>query len=259
VLAKSAVYVARTPKSRALGPFPAPAYSMDAAPRFRSRTVAADKAAPKAIYAAQLPLRRAGAYSVVVALRVGGGLVGAITQLKVAPDSPIREPGERVPAIDTPTVASVGGQIEKIETRAPPDSMHRVSFGDVVGRRPVALLFATPGPVRVAHLWPGCGPRRATEGGIRAPHGVHPPGDLRRQRPEQGLSPPAASLQPPDGAVAITFDGDGRVAARLEGAFGLEEFRRAIEAALGRGTPSRRCLSAILVASRTALAVAVLP
>jgi hypothetical protein len=233
VLAKSAVYLARTPNSRALGPFPAPAYSMETAPRFRSRTVAEDRAAPKAIYAAQVPLKSAGRYSVVVASRVGGRLVGAITQLKVAADDPIPGPGERPPAIDTPTVSSVGGEIETIETRVPPDTMHEVSFADVVGRRPVALLFATPALCESRT----CGPVVDEAEELKAEFGdrmafVHQEIYVDND-PSKGYRSQLRAFGLQTEPWLFTFDREGRVAARLEGAFGLEEFRRAVEAALG--------------------------
>ncbi len=38
----------------------------------------------------------------------------------------------------------MAGEVAKIDTRVPPDDMHEVSFRDVLGERPVALLFATP-------------------------------------------------------------------------------------------------------------------
>jgi hypothetical protein len=34
--------------------------------------------------------------------------------------------------------------VATIDTRIPPDDMQRVDFATVLGRRPVALLFATP-------------------------------------------------------------------------------------------------------------------
>ena len=46
--------------------------------------------------------------------------------------------------MDTDTLAAAGGDIRKIDTRDPPDDMHKVDFADVVGKKPVALLFATP-------------------------------------------------------------------------------------------------------------------
>jgi len=41
-------------------------------------------------------------------------------------------------------VATARGDIESIDTRVPPDDMHAVNFKDVVGKKPVALIMATP-------------------------------------------------------------------------------------------------------------------
>ena len=56
----------------------------------------------------------------------------------------VPEVGDKAPVIDTPTVASAGGDIKKIDTRLPPSSLHAKNFRDVVGKKPVVLLFATP-------------------------------------------------------------------------------------------------------------------
>jgi hypothetical protein len=232
VLAKSAVYLAPAPGARALGPFPAPAYSMAASPRFRSRTVARDSGAPKAIYAAQVPLRTAGSYAVLVASRVGGRLLGGPAEVSVLRGSEIPAPGERPPRIDTPTVSSAGGDLEQIETRVPPDSMHELSFSDVVGRRPVALLFATPALCESRT----CGPVVDLAEQLKAELGervafIHQEIYVDND-PSKGYRPQLKAFNLQSEPWLFTFDRDGRVAARLEGAFGLEEFRRAIDAAL---------------------------
>ncbi len=60
-------------------------------------------------------------------------------------DTAIPAVGERPPAIETDTVASARGDIESIDTRVPPaPELHEKSFDDVLGKQPVALLFATP-------------------------------------------------------------------------------------------------------------------
>src|SRR5712691_5998691 len=58
--AKSALYLATSTRSPALGPYPAPLDPMVAGPPFESRTVTADRSAPKAIYAAEVPFPRPG-------------------------------------------------------------------------------------------------------------------------------------------------------------------------------------------------------
>ena len=49
-----------------------------------------------------------------------------------------------VSRIDAACIASAGGDVRSIDTRVPPGTMHEQNFADVVGKKPVALLFATP-------------------------------------------------------------------------------------------------------------------
>lgn len=146
VYGKTAVYVADSPRSRARGPFPAPADLLITDPAYRSRTAAGETDSFAAIYEAHVPLGRPGEKPILVVTKVGGQLVGAPSRITVIPTARDRipRPGERPPAIHTETVASAGGDIESIETRLPPDDMHNVDFADVIARKPVALLIATP-------------------------------------------------------------------------------------------------------------------
>src|SRR5205807_1687379 len=70
--------------------------------------------------------------------------IGAPGEIAVAGRSPIPDVGQRPPAIATDTPASVHGNAALLTTRIPPDDMHAVSFGQVLGKRPIALLFSTP-------------------------------------------------------------------------------------------------------------------
>ena len=51
-------------------------------------------------------------------------------------------PGAADPHARSP--ADVGGDLSQIDTRKPPSAMHEVDFADVVGKKPIVLLFATP-------------------------------------------------------------------------------------------------------------------
>lgn len=228
----SAVYVAPTPNERARGPFPAPIDSMAPEEPYLSETTGTDPASAKAVYEADVPLPQPGRYAVLVITQQGGGLARATTKLTVKSSSPIPAVGERPPAIDTPTVESVGGKIEKIETRVPPDDMHEVSFEDVLGKRPVALLFATP----ALCISRTCGPVTDLAVQLQDTYGeqmtfihneVYAGND-----PSKGLRPQLRAFHLRTEPWLFTFDREGRVAARLEGAFGINAFRRAVEAAL---------------------------
>lgn len=228
----STVYLARTPTEAARGPFPAPIDSMVPDEAYLSNTTATDPVAPNAIYAADVPLPRPGRYGILVVTQRGEELVDATARIRVERSSPIPAVGERPPAIETPTVDSVGGKIRKIETRDPPDEMHEVSFADVLGRRPVALLFATPALCQSRT----CGPVTDLAAQLQADYGermafIHNEIYVGND-PNKGLRPQLGAFGLDTEPWLFTIDGEGRVAARLAGAFGIDAFRRAVEAAL---------------------------
>jgi hypothetical protein len=224
---KSALYLAETPNAKARGPYPAPADSIVPKPAFISRQTAADTAGIKAIYAAQVPFSKAGEYAVLAVTKVGRRLVGAATQVTVRASSPIPDVGDRPPSVDTDTLASAGGDIASIDTRVPPDDMHGDNFRDVVGQRPVALLFATPQLCQSRV----CGPVTDLELQLKAEYGdrmtfihqeVYVDNDLKK-----GLRPPMQAFHLETEPWLFTVDKNGRVAARLEGSFGVNAFHRA--------------------------------
>jgi hypothetical protein len=199
---------------------------------FRSQTSARDSADIRAIYAARVPLDQAGRYAVLVVSRAGSRLVGAATGVTVARASPIPAPGQRAPAIDTPTQASEGGDLAKITTRVPPDDMNKVSFRQVVGRRPVALLFATPALCQSRV----CGPVTDIALSLQSRFGdrmtfIHQE-VYRDNQIGRGLRPQLRAFHLTTEPWLFTFDRRGRIAARLEGAFGANEFSQAVRAAL---------------------------
>ena len=142
IYAPSAVYIARSPNAPAAGPFLAPADPLAVAPRYRSEQN--DPDAVKAVYDAQLPLAQPGVYAILVLTRTPRGLIASSSEVAVASSLPIPGVGQRPPAIATDTLASVHGDVKLLSTRIPPDDMHAVSFDQVLGKRPIALLFSTP-------------------------------------------------------------------------------------------------------------------
>ena len=232
VYGKTAIYLARGPDDEAKGPFPAPADPLVVDPAFRSRTGAEESDAIAAIYETDVDLPETGDWAVLAITKAGGKTYAAGTNLKVTKSSPIPAAGERAPQVETETRASAGGDLEQIETRVPPDDMHEKSFADVVGRKPVALLFATPAlcESRV------CGPVVDIAAQLQKRYGermefihqeVYVDNDLKK-----GLRPPLRAFNLRTEPWLFTINSAGRVAARLEGSFGKKAFERAIEAAL---------------------------
>lgn len=229
---KSALYVAASPTSKARGPYPAPADSIVPKPAFLSRGAAADTKDIKAIYAAQVPFPQPGRYAVLAVTKVGSRLLGAATQVQVRKSSPIPDIGQRPPRVNTDTVTSAGGELAKIDTRVPHDDMHKENFRDVLGKRPVALLFSTPQlcQSRVCGPVTDIGLQMESEFGKRMTF-IHQEVYVDNQL-QKGLRPPLRAFGLKTEPWLFTFDRHGRVAARLEGSFGLKAFRQAVEAAL---------------------------
>jgi hypothetical protein len=229
---KTAVYLAPTPQSKAEGPFPAPASSLIVDPPFRSRGGASESGAIAAIYAARVRLRRPGTYAVLAVTKSSQGILGAPTTIEVARSTRIPEVGEKAPVVSTETLASAGGDVEAIDTRVPPSDMHEADFADVVGKRPVALLFATPRLCQTRV----CGPVTDIALQLKKKYGedvefihqeVYVDNDIRK-----GFRPPLRRFGLRSEPWLFTIDRKGRVTARLEGSFGIEEFERAVRAAL---------------------------
>jgi hypothetical protein len=231
VYAPTAIYIGATPSSRAQGPFLAPADPMTVAPQYRSEQNAGPGGL-QAIYWTNLPVRRPGVYDLLSLTRVGSSLVGATGEMAVAASSPIPNVGERPPAIATDTLSSVHGNVALLTTRQPPEDMHSVSFNQVLGKRPVALLFSTPqlctsrvcGPVtditvELAHQFAG---RIAF---------IHEEVYVDNQ-PTRGLRPQLKAFHLETEPWLFAVNRRGVIVARLEGAFGVNELRQALEAAL---------------------------
>ena len=234
VYGKTAVYVADSPEAKARGPFPAPADLLVTDPAYRSQTAASEDDAFAAVYEATVPFDGPGDKSILVVTHVQQGLAAAPATIKVTATGrdAIPRPGERPPAIRTDTVASAGGDVQAIDTRRPPDDMHDVAFADVIGKQPVALLFATPAlcASRV------CGPVVDIALQLKASYGdriafIHQE-VYNGNDPSKGLRKPLLEFNLRTEPWLFVFDAQGRVTTRLEGSFGFDAVQRALESAL---------------------------
>lgn len=232
VYGRTAVYVARRPNGPAKGPFLAPADSLEVRPAFRSQTSNSTAGELKAVYHTTVDLPKTGRWFVLTATRVGSDLYGATADVRVTDDAKVVAVGSDAPKIDTPTLASVGNDVSKIDTRTPPSDMHDVNLRDALGKRPVALLFATPALCQSRV----CGPVADIAEQLKAAYGdkvdfIHNEVYVDND-PSRGLRPQLGSFGLTTEPWLFTIGRDGRVAARLEGAFGVDEFREAVEAAV---------------------------
>ena len=226
VYGPTAVYVARSPGSTDVrGPYVAPADLLVTEPAFRSEQAATESDPFAAVYEANdVPFGEPGEWAVLVVTRLGGDLVAAPTTVQVRRSSPIPDVGDKAPVVETDTAAEDGGP-EAVDTRRPTSDLHDVSFDAVAGKKPVALLFATPQLCQSRVCGPVVDIALQLRRGVRRPGGVHPPGGLRRQRRQQGAARAVAALRLPTEPWLFTVSKDGTIAARLEGSFGLKALR----------------------------------
>ncbi|MGE3137951.1 MAG: hypothetical protein AB7I08_07600 [Thermoleophilia bacterium] len=230
--APSAVYVAETAAAPARGPFVATLDPLLVEPEFRSADSAAASDIFAAIYSTTIPLPGVGTYEILVVSREGERLLGAPTIIAVEPTTPVPDVGDPAPRVATDTLASADGDLGSIETRDPSDGMHDASLTDVLGRRPVAVLFSTPAlcESRV------CGPVLDVAVQLESRYGdrvafIHQEVFVDN-RPDKGFRPPLEAFGLPTEPWLFTIDAGGRVATRLEGSFGIREFEAALQAAL---------------------------
>jgi hypothetical protein len=231
IYAPTAVYIAASPAAPVHGPFLAPADPMGVQPQYRSEQNAAPGGL-RAIYWTLLPASQARTYDVLSLTRTPKGLISASGEIAVAKHWPIPEVGQRPPPIATDTLASMHGNVGLLTTRTPPEQMHSVSFNQVLGNKPILLLFSTP---ELCHSRI-CGP--VTDVAVQLQHEfgsritfIHEEVYAHNQ-PTRGLRPQMKAFHLETEPWVFAINRQGVVAARLEGAFGLNELRQAIQAAL---------------------------
>ncbi len=231
IYAPTALYIAPNPTSPAVGPILAAADPMGVAPQYRSKQNTGPGGI-QAIYSSQVPLMHTGTWTVLALTRTAHGLIGAPAEIAVAPSSPIPDVGQHPPAIATDTPATVHGNIALLTTRIPAENMHQASFNQVLGKRPIALLFSTP-QLCISRV---CGP--VTDIAVELQHTfgnritfIHQEIYVDNQ-PSKGLRPQMSAFHLRTEPWLFTINRHGVIVARLEGAYGVHAATRALEAAL---------------------------
>ncbi len=245
--AKVALYFAHGARGRALGPYPARVESLATESAYISQSTGQDPQSGKVVYVTDgVPFHANGEWRILAMIEEGGGLEGTIVPSAVVghfphpprglPKSPPNPPdvGEMAPRVHTPTVADVGGDLSKIDTRVPPDQMHKDDLAEVLGKEPVVLLFATPQfcQSRV------CGPVvdeaeqvHQTDGkGVAFIHmEIYKGND-----PSLGARPQVRAFRLESEPWLFVIDRHGIIRTRIEGAWGIPELEQALSAAKRR-------------------------
>ncbi|WP_205698070.1 hypothetical protein [Conexibacter sp. SYSU D00693] len=230
--AQVAVYVSRTDGSRLRGPFVARDESLVVKPQFRSRQTATDQDSTKSVYVADVDLPSKGNVALMAVARLDGRLLATspygskLTQRTTAGPPDV---GDKAPVIHTLTRGDVGGDLAKIDTRIEPiPAFHEVDFADVVGRKPVVLVFATP-QLCASRV---CGP--TVDVAYQVSNGVGDRVDFIHQeiyndnQINKGFRPQVGQFRLASEPWTFVVGSDGRIASRFEGAMSVGELERAV-------------------------------
>lgn len=228
-----AIYTTDHDGTHVRGPYVAHSESLTVKPQFESRTTAQDPLAAKSIYVASVPLSRPGRRVITGVARLDGRLV-ATTGFELPiprPGAKGRPPDVGQPAIEvhTETIASVGGDASKVSTRVPPATpMLQDDFADVLGRKPVVLVFATP-QLCQSRI---CGPVVDVAMQVQAEYGDRvsfiQQEIYRDNTVSKGFRPQVDAWHLPSEPWTFVIDRNGIVRARFEGALSVGELERAV-------------------------------
>ena len=226
-----AVYVADANGRSVRGPFRVTNESLAVAPPYQSQTVQADANAAKQVYVTHIPLTKAKSQGIVVVARMNGQLVAANPTLVDVGGPQPPTPGQKAISVHTPT--SPPQPIASIDTRIPHDpQLHAVDLANVLGKKPVLLVFATPQLCQSRT----CGPVVDQAAQLQATYGsrmafIHME-VYNNNDPTKGQRPQLRAWRLPSEPWVFAIDRHGRVVDRLEGASSIAEMRVGIEKAL---------------------------
>ena len=225
-----ALYFAKSPQTPVEGPLPAEVVSLETKPAYRSKG-ASGAGEASSFYLAHPSFDRTGPWLGVAILKTGDGFEAArITPSPVVGQYPnVAQVGEMAPKVSTLTPEDVGGDLSKIDTRQPPSSMHDDDFKDVVGKKPVVLVFATPALCQSRV----CGPvvdvaeqvkDEVGDGVVFIHNEVYNDND-----PNKGIQSQLAAFGLQTEPWIFLINKDGTIQKRIEGAVGVEELRADVE------------------------------
>jgi hypothetical protein len=213
---------------QAIGPFPARIEDLTTQPSFQAKTTADDPAAAQVAYVSDIPFDKPGPWEFAALIKSGGSFqYSLLPSPNPVGDYPMPQVGQKTPVIHTLTAGEVSN-ISQIDTRVPPDDMHSDDFADVVGKKPVVLLFATPALCQSRV----CGPVVDVAAQVQQRYGdkaafIHQE-IYKDNDPAKGGTAPFLAYHLETEPWVFVIDRSGRVSARIGGAFSVGELERAV-------------------------------
>jgi hypothetical protein len=228
-----ALYFAKSGKSKVIGPLPAKLETLQTKPAYRSQNGSGPGEAKSVYVVPKVDFPSDGSYLAIAMIKNGDKLEASRIPSPVVGQYPkVPKVGERPPKIDTPTAAEVGNDLEKIDTRVPPDQMHKANFKDVLGKKPIVLIFATPALCQSRV----CGP--VVDVAQQVADKYEPKADFIHQEVynnneiADGLRPQLKAFHLPTEPWTYLIDKEGVIKDRLSGAYGVDELEEAMKTIL---------------------------
>lgn len=225
-----ALYFAKDGKSDVTGPLPAKLETLQTKPAYRSQNGSGPGEAKSVYVVPKVNFEEEGAWLAIAMIKTKDGKLEAsrVPSPVVGRFPNVPQVGERPPRITTLTAADVGNDLEKIDTRVPPDQMHKVDFAEVLGKKPIVLVFATPALCQSRV----CGP--AVDVAQQVADKYEPRADFIHQEVyvdnevNKGVRPQLKAFHLPTEPWTYLIGADGVIKDRLEGAYGVAELEQAM-------------------------------
>jgi hypothetical protein len=225
-----ALYFAKSGKGKVMGPYPAHVESLETKPAYRSQNGSGPGEATSVYVIPKVDFPQNGPYLAVAILKGKNGLEASrVPSPVVGQDPKVPVVGQRPPKITTLTAADVGGDLEKIDTRVPPDQMHKVNFAEVLGKQPIVLIFATPALCQSRV----CGP--VVDVAQQVADSYEPKADFIHQEVyveneiPKGIRPQLKAFGLPTEPWTFLIGKEGIIKDRIEGAYGVSELEEAMK------------------------------
>ncbi len=233
--AQVALYAApgRGVNGPAIGPFPARIEDLTTKPAFRAKTTADDPSAAQVAYVSDVPLDKPGPWAFGALIKSGGSYQYSLLPTpNPVGDYPMPQVGQQAPVVHTLTAGQVS-DISQIDTRVPPDDMHSDDLANVLGKKPVVLLFATPALCQSRV----CGPVTDEAEQVKQEFGdkvafIHQE-IYNNNRISDGPRPQMRAYHLSTEPWAFVIDKSGKVSSVLQGPFSVQELEAAVQKVTG--------------------------
>jgi hypothetical protein len=218
-----------SPRGQAIGPFPARIEDLTTKPAFRAKTTADDPSAAQVAYVSDVLLNKRGPWTFGALIKNGSAYqYSLLSSPNPVGDYSAPQVGQKAPVVHTPTVGQVSN-ISQIDTRVPPDDMHNDDLANVLGKKPVVILFATPALCQSRV----CGPVTDEAEQVKQEYGdrvafIHQE-VYNNNQIQDGPRPQMTAYGLQTEPWCFVIDRNGNVSTVLQGPFSVQELEAAVQ------------------------------